>query len=70
MLKKAKNTFLEGVNRWLFTGLLIIAVTAISFSAVPSRICQGCPYTAVFSVVIVSIYDSFTITVLLYRTGI
>ena len=35
MLKKAKNTFLEGVNRWLFTGLLIIAVTAIVNFCIP-----------------------------------
>lgn len=35
MLKKAKITFLEGVNRWLFTGLLIIAITAIVNFCIP-----------------------------------
>lgn len=35
MLRKAKRTFLEGVNRWLFTGLLIIAITAIVNFCIP-----------------------------------
>ena len=35
MLIKAKRTFLEGVNRWLFTGLLIIAITAIVNFCIP-----------------------------------
>lgn len=35
MLKRAKKTFLEGVNRWLFTGLLIIAITAIVNFCIP-----------------------------------
>ncbi len=35
MLKKAKKTFLEGVNRWLFTGLLIVAITAIVNFCIP-----------------------------------
>lgn len=34
-MKKAKHVFLEGVNRWFFLGLLILAVTAIVNFCIP-----------------------------------